>query len=232
MNTATESATVQTFTLNGMQDQKPILSGSLAKPMSFARGKSTAATEDAALEPAVTDFDFAAWKPFLGDAISAGRLSLQLDLLSQQAGKQLKLGVTSQIAGLAARLGTTPLAQATLALKLNGQVSDLKKFTLSDYRLDLTQQAQPALTVSGSGGYDGAAFNLQTQVEAVMARLMGSGPVTPLSVGMKLDGSFTNRCSTCARCKWFSRPRNERRKTSWTRWGNSTSRRRRRLKAA
>jgi uncharacterized protein involved in outer membrane biogenesis len=193
VNTTTESATVQTFTLDGMQDQKPLLHGGLAKPMTLAWGKSAAAAEDSAFELSVTDFDFAAWKPFLGDEVSAGRLSLQLDLHSEQGGRQIKLGVTSQIAGLAAKLGTTPLTEAGLALKLNGQASEFKKFTLNDYRLDLTQQAQPALTVFGSASYDGTVFSLQSQVEVVMARLMGSGPATPLSVGMKLDGSFANQ---------------------------------------
>jgi hypothetical protein len=47
--------------------------------------------------------------------------------------------------------------------------------------------------VSGSAGYDGAAFNLQTQIEAVMARLLGSGSASPLTVGVKLEGTFTNQ---------------------------------------
>ncbi len=193
VNTAAESAEVQTFTLDGTQNQQPLLHGSLSKPMTVTWGKNAAATGDSAFELAVTDFDFAAWKPILGDAVSAGRLSVQLKLLSEQGGKQLKLGVNSQIADLTARLGTNLLTQAALQLKLNAQVNDFKKINLSDYRLELTQAAQPALTVSGSASYDGAAFNLQTQIEAVMARLTGSGPATPLSVGVKLDGTFANR---------------------------------------
>jgi type II secretion system protein N len=193
VNTAGESAEVQTFTLDGTQNQKPLLHGTLSKPMTVAWGKNAATTGDSALDLAVTDFDFAAWKPVLGDAVSAGRLSLQLNLLSEQGGRQLKLGVTSQIADLTAKLGKNPLTQAALQLKLNAQVNDFKKISLGDYRLELTQQAQPALTASGSASYDGAAFNLQTQVEAVMARLLGSGPATPLAAGVKLDGSFANQ---------------------------------------
>lgn len=189
VNTATESAQVQTFTLDGTQNQRPLLRGSLAKPMTLAWGRNAAATGDSVFDLTVTDFDLAAWKPIIGDAISAGRLSLQLNLASEQGGKQLRLAVTSQIADLAAK----PLTQAALALKLNGELNDFKKLNLTDYRFDLTQQGQPALTVTGSAGYDGAAFNLQTQVEAVMARMTGSGPATPLSVGVKLDGSFINQ---------------------------------------
>jgi len=193
VNTATGSAEVQTFTLDGTQNQQPLLRGSLSKPMTVAWGKNAAATGDSAFDLVVTNFDFAAWKPILGDAVSAGRLALQLNLLSEQGGKQLTLGVASQIADLTAKLGTNLLTQAALQLKLNAQVNDFKKVSLSDYRLELTQQAQPALTVSGSASYDGAAFNLQSQVEAVMARLMGSGPASPLSVSVNLNGSFANQ---------------------------------------
>ena len=192
VDTTRESAQVQTLTVDGTQNQRPLLRGSLTKPMTLAWGKA-AATGDSAFDFTVTDLDLAAWKAFLGDAVSAGRLSFQFKLLSEQGGRQLKLGVTAQIADLAARLGATPLTQAALGLKLNGQVSDFQKVNLSDYRLDLTREARPALTVSGSAAYDGVAFNLQTQIEAVMARLMGSGPATPLTAGVKLDGSFTNQ---------------------------------------
>ena len=193
VNTADKTARLQTLTLDGTQNQKQLLRGSLTQPMTFAWGNAANAAGDSAFDLTVTDFNFADWKALLGDSVSAGKLSLNLNVLSQQGGKQLKLGLTSQIADLSMRLGATPLTQAALALKLNGQLNDFKKINLSDYRLDLTRQAQPALTISGSAGYDGAAFNLQTQIEAVMARLLGSGPATPLTVGVKLDGTFTNQ---------------------------------------
>lgn len=193
LNTADKTARLQTLALDGAQNQKPLLRGSLTQPMNFAWGNAATGTGDSAFDLTVMDFNFADWKAVLGDSVSAGKLSLNLNVLSQQGGRQLKLGLTLQIADLSMRLGTTPLTQAALALKLNGQVNDFKAINLSDYRLDLTRQAQPALTVSGSAGYDGVAFSLQTQIEVVMARLLGSGPATPLTVGVKLDGTFTNQ---------------------------------------
>jgi len=193
VNTADKKAVLQTLTLDGTQNQKPLLRGSLTQPMTIPWGDAATSAGDSTFELTVTDFNFADWKAMLGDSIPAGRLSLNLNVLSQQGGKQLKLGLTSQIADLSMLLGATPLTQAALTLKLNGQVNDFKTVNLSEYRLELTRQAQPALTVSGAAGFDGAAFNLQTQVEVVMARFLGSGPATPLNVGVKLDGTFTNQ---------------------------------------
>lgn len=193
VNTTDKTALLQTLTLDGVQNQKPLLRGSLTRPMTFAWGNAATATGDSAFDLTVADFNFADWQAVLGDSVSAGKLSLNLNVLSQQGGRQLKLGLTSQVVDLSLRLGAMPLTQAALALKLNGHVNDFKQINLSDYRLDLTRQAQPALTVSGSARCDGAAFNLQTQIEVVMARLLGSGPAAPLTVGMKLDGTITNQ---------------------------------------
>ena len=163
--------------------------------MTFAWGNAAAATSDSAFDLTVANFDFAVWKAMLGDSVSAEQIIPEawLTCLANRAGKHLKFGLTSQIADLSMRLGTTPLTQAALALKVDAEMNDFKKINLSTYRLDLTQQTQPALTISGSAGCDGAAFNLQTQIEAVMARLLGSGPATPVSIGMKLDGAFANQ---------------------------------------
>ncbi len=193
VNTTAESAQVQVLTLDGSQNQKPFLRGSLSKPMALAWGRTAAAAADSAFDVAVTDFDLAPWKAFLGDTVTAGRLSLQMKLLAEQSGQQLKLGVTGQIADLAAQLGSAPLTQGLLKLQLNGQLSQFEKVDLSDYRLELTRQAQPALSLAGSARYDGAAFHLQTQAEAIMARLMGSGPTTPLRADVLMDGAMTNQ---------------------------------------
>jgi hypothetical protein len=193
LNTANETATVQDFTLEGTQKQKSFLRGSLAAPMTLSWGKSAAAESDSTFELAVTDFDFSAWKWFFGETISAGRLSLRLNLVSRHRGTDLKFLVTARIMDLAAQLGSQTLTEADLAVKLNGEATNFTKFTLSDYHIDLIEQAQPALSISGSGSYESGAFFLKSEIETAPARLMGSGPATPLSFGTEMDGSFANQ---------------------------------------
>ncbi len=192
VNIASQSAQVQTLTLDGTQHQKPFLHGSLTQPMTIPWGKTATGAGDSAFDLAVTDFDLAPWTPFLGDAVSAGRLSSQLKLITEQGGRQIKLGATAQVAGLALQLGATPLTQAALQLQLDGQLSQFQKVNLTNYRLVLTRQAQPALSLSGSAHYDGAAFGSQTQTEIIMARFRGSGPTTPLKGAVRLEGVWTN----------------------------------------
>lgn len=192
VNTTDSTARLQTLALNGTQNQKPLLRGALTQPMTLAWGNAASTAGDSGFDLTVTNFAFADWKSVLGESVSAGNLSFDLKLVSQQGGKQLKLSLATLITDLSMPPGDMPMAPARLELKLNGQLNDFKKVAISDYRLDLTRQSQSALTLSGSAEYDGAAFNVQSQMETVMSRLVGSGPATPLALGLKLDGSFTN----------------------------------------
>jgi hypothetical protein len=134
VNTTDKTALVQTLTLDGTQNQKTLLHGNLTQPMTIPWGDAATGAGDSTFELTVTDFNFADWKAMLGDSVSAGKLSLKLNVVSQQGGKQLKLGLTSQIADLAMQPGATPL---TIGVKLDG--------TLTNQALDL-RQLQLALT--------------------------------------------------------------------------------------
>jgi hypothetical protein len=134
VNTADQSARLQTLTLNGTQNQKPLLRGSLTQPMTLAWGNAAAAASDSTFDLTVTDFNLADWKAMLGDSVSSGKVALKLNVLSQHGGKQFKLGLTSQIADLAMQPGATPL---TIGVNLDG--------TLTNQVLDL-RQLQLALT--------------------------------------------------------------------------------------
>jgi type II secretion system protein N len=193
VNTDTQSAIVQAFTLDATQNKKPLLHGKLAKPMTLGWGDKAPAGNDSDFELSVTNLDFADWKPLLGETNSTGRLSAQVNVASGQGGREVKFGVMARIDGFAAKLGGTPLDNGALSVKLKGQANDFKKFTLSAYSLGLTEQAQPILTISGTANYETNAFTMQSKVEAVTARLLGSGPATPMSVGMNVDGSFANQ---------------------------------------
>src|SRR6266436_524822 len=90
-----KTALLREFTLNGTQKGNQLLQGELTSPMTFAWGESSAPVSDSTLTLAVNGLDLADWKPFLGDAASSGTVNLKMQLLSQQAGKQLTFNLNS-----------------------------------------------------------------------------------------------------------------------------------------
>jgi len=169
-----KSALLREFTLNGTQKGNQLLQGELTSPMTFSWGESAAPVSDSTLTLAVNNLDLADWKPFLGDAASSGNVNVKMQLLSQQAGKQLSFSLNSQVANLTANIGTNQLSQANVTVQVNGRAVDMKQFNLIDYQFQVAQQNQTLLTVSGTGNYDKTAdtADLQVNVKAAVARLL------------------------------------------------------------
>ncbi|MDB6064569.1 MAG: hypothetical protein JWR26_777 [Pedosphaera sp.] len=195
---AANSALLQKFDLTGTQSQKPLLHAELTSPMTIAWGGASNAVGDSALKLSVTNFNLADWKPFLGNAASAGVMNLTLNLLSQQGGKQLTIDLNSQVDNLTAMAGTNQIQQATVNFQMHAQARDLNQIDLSDYRLQLAQQGQPMLTATGSGKYDLKAANadVQVAVDASLPRLFQSmaQPDTSATAGtMSLKGHVVRK---------------------------------------
>jgi uncharacterized protein involved in outer membrane biogenesis len=165
---------IRTLTLNGTQQSKQMLHGELTSPMTISWGNTSNAVGDSALNLAITHLNLADWKAFVGDVAPAGDVNMKLQLLSQQAGKQLTFDLSSEIDNLTAGMGSNQITQATVTLQIKGKASDMNQFALSDYKFAVARQNQPLVTVSGSGTYDKGSetADLQLKGQVLLARLL------------------------------------------------------------
>ncbi len=163
--------------------------------MSVAWGNNaTNAAGDSALNLTVTGLNLADWKAFAPDLAPAGIVNVNAKVLSQDSGQKLSFELRTEINDLAAKLGSNQIRQAGVLLVVRGQATDLNKVNLSEYRVQLTQQNQPALAVDGSGTYDLKAqeADVQTKFEAHLPKLVSIAAVPDV----KLSGGvvrFTGR---------------------------------------
>jgi uncharacterized protein involved in outer membrane biogenesis len=178
VNRDEQTVTLKTVNLAGTQNQRPFLKAELTSPMTIAQGKADVAVGDAALNIAVTDLQLTDWKTYAPEAAPEGKVNAKLKLLSQKGGSQLTFEIESQVENLSARFGSNQISRAEVRLVSHGQAVDLKQFKLADYRLELAQQGQAAVTVSGSGTFDKATqdADLQVVVQATVARLLALFP--------------------------------------------------------
>src|SRR5437899_1464695 len=121
------NATIRAFTLNGTQKGNQFLHGELSAPMTVAWGNNASAVGDSALNIEISHFNLADWKAFVGDVAPTGDVNSKLQLLSQQAGKQLTFDLDSRIDNLTAGSGSNQITQATVTLRVNGKASDFKQ---------------------------------------------------------------------------------------------------------
>ena len=172
-NTA-QTALLHKLTLTGTQNGNPLLAAHLSQPMNLAWGNGANGVGDSALDLDITNLNLADWRPFLGNAAPAGNVNLKMKLASQQGGQQLGFDLDSQINSLMVRFGSNQTFQGAVNLQAQGRATDFKQFNLSGYRVAITRQNQPLLTVSGSGTYDLTDASADAQV-ALQVSLAGLG---------------------------------------------------------
>ena len=181
---AASNALVRAFTLNGTQKGNQLLHGELTSPMNISWGNTANAVGDSALNLNLTHLNLADWKAFVGDLAPAGDVNMKLQLLSQQAGKQLTFDLSSEINNLTAGSGSNQITQATVTLQVKGKGTDLKRFELSNYSFSVARQNQSLVTLSGSGTYDQGdqTADLQLKGEVLLAKLLQVLPRPDLNV--------------------------------------------------
>ena len=177
-------ALLKALKLAGTQNQQQLLQADLTSPMTIAWGDANNAVGDATLNLALTGLNLADWKAFAGEAAPTGVANAKLKLLSQKAGKQLTFELEGKVDSLSARFGSNQISQADIRLQARGGAAELKQFKLEEYRLEVAQQGQTAVSVSGSGTFDSAMqdADLQVVVQATLTRLLALLPQPGVSV--------------------------------------------------
>lgn len=147
-----QTAVVQTFALNGVQNGAEFLRGTLAKPMRLELGKASGAVDESAFNLLVTNFNLPDWRAFLGTniALTSGRAGVNLQLLSRQAGKELLIAGTVNLDDLTGTMQANQFDRFATALNLDvalrGQDLEIKKLAGT---LRQSGQAGGAFDVAG-----------------------------------------------------------------------------------
>ena len=158
------NAVLRELTINGTQKGDPLIHGELANPMTVAWGNAASAMGDSTLNLTVTNFNLVDWKPFIGDQVSSGDVAAQLQVLSQQAGKQVSVNLDTRVQNLAAKAGTNEISGVLVTLQVKARAADLKKFDLTACEVGVAQRDQNLATVTAAGTYNTESQNADMQV--------------------------------------------------------------------
>ena len=147
-----QSALIEKLALTGTQNQKPLLTGSLNRPMKLVWAKTRDLMGESTFRLDLTKLNLADWRPLLGDY--AGIISLNLNVL--QSVKQLRFDVAAQVEGLQAPFGTNKITISAIELQASGQMDEFKQAKLNPSRLQIGPRDLPASVFTVSGQFDQA----------------------------------------------------------------------------
>ena len=174
MNLTANTALLQNLNLATRQGQSDLLRLSLDKPMNLSWGQNQPGFKESSLQLAVNKLNLADWQLLLGNLPVSGKVDVQLNLLAQQDGKQLKADLLTKIQELSAQFGSNKLDRANVQLQLTGQLADFKNATVEKYSLAFGQGNESLLTANGSASYgkNSGDLSAQTTIEASLPGLL------------------------------------------------------------
>ena len=161
------TARIQTFTLNGMQNGAEFLRGTLAKPMLLELGKASGAVDESAFDLVLTGFNLPDWRAFLGTNVNlaSGKVGANLKLVSQQAGQQLLLAGKLDVSDLTGTVQSNRFDRFATTMDVDvakrGPAIEIKKLSGS-----LQQSGLPGGALDIAGNY-----HLTNQSGLITARL-------------------------------------------------------------
>jgi hypothetical protein len=193
---SSQSARIEKLALAGSENGVPFLTTLLSQPMTVSWGAGVKAPESASLAISITNFDFAAWRPFAGRLLPKGRLDAALTLASRQGEKTLAGALSARLRDLTARWGTNEITGAEVAARVQGRLENLVEATLEDGRVDVSLAARPAAALSGSGSYNlhSREARASARITADMAAALKSFPVAGIDLAAgsaRIDAELT-----------------------------------------
>lgn len=153
LDRASGNALIKTFTLNGTQNNKKLLSGSLSKPMKLDWSKSGSAVDESAFELTVNDLSLADWRAFAEDLEPSGSVDMKLVVFSHQAGSKIKFGISSKITDFSGILGNNRIEHADINLTARGELNEFNALDLTESQMEIAHQKQGAAIGTISGQY-------------------------------------------------------------------------------
>ncbi|MEO8426639.1 MAG: AsmA family protein [Verrucomicrobiota bacterium] len=181
---ATErTAVVRSLRLQARQGQTEILGGKLDRPMNLSWGTRTSGFKESAFQAAVTNLNLAEWKALFNDIAPAGTANLQVQVVSQGDGNQIKADLSSQVQELSIRWKTNQFEHARAQFKLSGALENFKRINVDSFRFELASRTRSLITANGTVDYmiDNRNLRFQTSLDVSLPGVLQEYSMPPLT---------------------------------------------------
>lgn len=175
-----DTALIEKADLTLRQGPDTVVRGALDRPMNLAWNSAAKGSREATYSLAVTQLDLAPWRATLGPDFPAGRLNLEVKVLSEREGRLLRVQMTGGLSDLMVAGGSSPpVGGLRMQMQAAGTLEDFQTLLLERISAELSQGAQRLAQSSGMAQVNLRSHDFSGQIaaEVALASVLKARPV-------------------------------------------------------
>ena len=183
VNLGDKTALIEKVDLSVKQAGRPLVTGSLDRPMNISWNKATPGFREATYALGITGLELAPWRAVAGPSLPSGNVDMTLKITAENDGRLLKYTLASDLRDVAAKAGGVDVSGISASLGAAGSVEDFTVFGMDKFDLALTHRGSrfAALTGVASVNSKNQTMNLQTSGEVSVPVALAVYPVAGVS---------------------------------------------------
>ena len=201
VNLGDKTALIEKVDLSVKQAGRPLVTGSLDRPMNISWDKATPGFREATYALGITGFELAPWRAVAGPSLPSGSVDVTLKVTAENDGRSLKFTFASDLRDVAMKAGGADVSGISASLGATGSVEDFKVFGMDKFDLTLTHRGSSfaALTGQASVNSKNLTMNLQTSGEISVPGALAVYPVAGVSAtagNLKLSAQYGSKAGS------------------------------------
>jgi hypothetical protein len=183
INLREAKAVIDRLDLGAMQGAAPLLQAGLDRPMTLIWGTNAGGIPDSSFQLSLTNLNLADWQALSDGRIQSGKVAMQMQVRSQEAGQKLGFNLSAQMADVGATWNSNHFEHVSLQLQTGGLLENFQRFQLNAFQLNLSRLNQRLVAFKGSASGDvkSKAFDAEVDFQAVLSEVLQLYPVPSLS---------------------------------------------------
>jgi len=187
VNLGDKTALIEKVDLSAKQTGRPLVNGSLDRPMNISWDKATPGFREATFALGITGFELAPWRAVAGPSLPSGNVDMTLKVTAENDGRSLKFSLASDLRDVAAKAGGADISGISVSLGATGSVEDFAVFGMEKFDLAVTHRGSRLAAFSGLASVNSKnqTINLQTsgEISVPVALAVQPGPSVRAAAG-------------------------------------------------
>lgn len=201
VNLGDKTALIEKVDLSVKQAGRPLVTGSLDRPMNISWNKATPGFREATYALGITGLELAPWRAVAGPSLPSGNVDMTLKITAENDGRLLKYTLASDLRDVAAKAGGVDVSGISASLGAAGSIEDFAVFGMEKFDLAVTHRGSrlAALTGLASVNSKNQTMNLQTSGEVSVPVALAVYPVAGVSAtagNLKLSAQYGSKAGS------------------------------------